>query len=263
MPAAHAIVKGLTAQPKDSQPCYLQMYGASMFVFPEIESDRYGEPPSTIWNDLNGISSILSTIRAHPSSRELDNYILSLEDSTNIRTGLIVGPLVYGRGEGPGNQRSIQAPNIARKTIEDGEGFRFRRGLNSWSNVHIKDLGDLFALLTKTALALDGTSTSTRTRTPATSWNETGIYLPANGDMTFGKLCETIAREAHAQGLIEKDAIDRTIDVDEADAAMPGGAIFWGTNAVYKFSRAQVLLSWRPSAPSLEDPIAEMVRLER
>ncbi|KAK5294227.1 hypothetical protein LTR99_009625 [Exophiala xenobiotica] len=252
------------------------MSGASMFVFPEIESDRYGEPPSTVWNDLHGISSILSTIRAHPSSRELDNYILSLEDSTNIRTGLIVGPLVYGRGEGPGNQRSIQAPNIARKTIEDGEGFRFRRGLNSWSNVHIKDLGDLFALLTKTALALDGTSTSTRTRTPATSWNETGIYLPANGDMmsfsvsscphdwlTFGKLCETIAREAHAQGLIEKDAIDRTIDVDEADAAMPGGAIFWGTNAVYKFSRAQVLLSWRPSAPSLEDPIAEMVRLER
>ncbi|KAJ9499456.1 hypothetical protein H2202_005039 [Exophiala xenobiotica] len=202
------------------------MSGASMFVFPEIGSDRYGEPPSTIWNDLHGISSILSTIRAHPSSRELDNYILSLEDSTNIRTGLIVGPLVYGHGEGPGNQRSIQAPNIARKTIEDGEGFRFRRGLNSWSNVHIKDLGDLFALLTKTALALD-------------------------------------AREAHAQGLIEKDAIDRTIDVDEADAAMPGGAIFWGTNAVYKSSRAQVLLSWRPSAPSLEDSIAEMVRLER
>jgi hypothetical protein len=161
------------------------MSGASMFVIPEIESDRYGEPPNTTWNDLKGISSILSTIRAHPSSRELDNYILSLKDSTNIRTGLIVGPLIYGRGEGPGNQRSIQAPNIARKTIEDGEGFRFRRGLNSWSNVHIRDLGDLFALLTKIALALDGasTSTSTTSSTSAKCWNETGVYLPANGAM--------------------------------------------------------------------------------
>ena len=146
-----------------------------MFVIPEIEGDHYGEPPSTMWNDLNGISSILSTIQAHPS-REMDNYILSL-DSTIIRTGLVVGPLIYGHGEGPGNQRSIQAPTIARKTIQDGEGFRFRRGLNTWSNVHIRDLGDLFALLTKTAL--DGPR---NTRTSAL-WNETGVYLPANGDM--------------------------------------------------------------------------------
>jgi len=225
-----------------------------MFVIPEIEGDHYGEPPSTMWNDLNGISSILSTIQAHPSL-EMDNYILSL-DSTIIRTGLVVGPLIYGHGEGPGNQRSIQAPTIARKTIQDGEGFRFRRGLNTWSNVHIRDLGDLFALLTKTAL--DGPR---NTRTSAL-WNETGVYLPANGDMTFGKLCEAVARAAHVQGLIKKDAIDRTIDVDEANAAMPGGAVFWGTNAVYKSSRAQVLLGWTPSAPSLGESIAQMVRLE-
>lgn len=155
------------------------MSGASMFVIPEIEGDRYGEPPSTIWDDLNGISSILSTIQAHPS-RRMDNYILSL-DSTAVRTGLIVGPLIYGHGEGPGNQRSIQGPNIARKTIQDGEGFRFRRGLNTWSNVHIKDLGDLFALLTTTAL--DATSTSTSGTSSSAIWNDTAIYLPANGDM--------------------------------------------------------------------------------
>lgn len=146
------------------------MSGASMFVIPEVKEGRYGEPPSKVWDDLQGTDDILATIRANPS-REVDNYVLSLSAS-KIRTALIAGPLIYGQGEGPGNQRSIQAPNIAKKTLQDGEGFRLGKGLNRWSNVHIKDLGELFVKLVKSALA--GNSQG---------WNEEGVYLPANGDM--------------------------------------------------------------------------------
>lgn len=168
------------------------MSGASLFVIPEIDSNRYGEPPTTIWDDMAGQSDIIETIHANPS-REMDNYIISQAASTGIRTALVVGPLIYGTGSGPGNTRSIQAPEIARKTIADGSGFKLRRGLNVWSNIHIKDLGELFATLARTAIHGSTTSTSTVTSSNAPSvaeldiWGENGVYLPGNGDMVSRK----------------------------------------------------------------------------
>ncbi|KIW11081.1 hypothetical protein PV08_10380 [Exophiala spinifera] len=265
MGAAHAIVKGLTSRSRTtgSPATYIQMSGDSLFVIPEIESKRYGEPPTTIWDDMAGQPEIIENIRAYPS-REVDNYIISDASSTGIRTALVVGPLIYGTGPGPGNTRSIQAPEIARKTISDGSGFKLRKGLNVWSNIHIEDLGELFATLARTAGQGSSTSTGNTSSSAADLdiWGENGVYLPGNGDMSFGDLCEAVATEAHAQGLIKSATIDRTIDVDEANAAMPGGAIFWGTNAVYKSERAQILLGWKPSAPSLQDTIPEIVRVE-
>ncbi|KAL2433515.1 Oxidase ucsJ [Exophiala dermatitidis] len=247
--AARAIVKGLTEKPRKTQPYYVQMSGASLFVIPEIKEGKYGEPSSEVWDDLQGTAKILDTIRANPS-REVDNFIISQNPSA-VRTALVAGPLIYGKGEGPGNQRSIQAPEIAKKTIQDGEGFRLGKGLNKWSNIHVQDLGQLFLKLTEAAL-----NGSTQ------GWNDEGIYLPANGELAFGTLCEDIAKEAHAQGLIKSPSVTKTITPDEANKAMPAGAIFWGTNAVYKSSRGQKLLGWAPSAPSLQDDVPQIVKIE-
>jgi hypothetical protein len=116
------------------------------------------------------VQKILSTIAENPG-RKVDNLIVA-QDPDKIRTALLLGPLIYGRGAGCVNQRSVQVPDIARKTIEDGEGFRLGKGLNQWSNIHVKDLGDLFLLLVRAAV--DGNNKC---------WNREGIYLPSNGVM--------------------------------------------------------------------------------
>jgi nucleoside-diphosphate-sugar epimerase len=71
-----------------------------------------------------------------------------------------------------------------------------------------------------------------------------------------------VAQKAHAQGLIKSGQAARVIDADEANRATSHGAVLWGTNAVYTSTRAQEVLGWRPSAPSLGDVIEETVELE-
>ena len=69
-------------------------------------------------------------------------------------------------------------------------------------------------------------------------------------------------KEAHAQGLIKSADVKVSLSADEANAAMPGGAIFWGTNAVSVGGRARKQLSWQPEHESLEATIPEAVKLE-
>lgn len=141
-----------------------------MFSGPDIKEGRYGEPGSKIYDDLKDTFEIRSTIIENPK-RVVDNLILA-QDPSKIKTALVVGPLIYGVGRGPVNTRSIQAPEIARITLQQRQGFRLGAGLSCWSNIHSHDLSSLFLALLDAAV--DGRSGL---------WNEDGIYLPENGKM--------------------------------------------------------------------------------
>src|SRR5262249_41024303 len=121
-------------------------------------------------DDLHDAVKIHSVITTNPQ-RVVDNLVVSQKGSI-VRTALVVGPLIYGVGRGPVNQRSIQAPEIARVTLQRKKGFRLGKGLNVWSNVHVHDLSDLFAKLLDAAL----------TANPDV-WNDNGVYFPENGKL--------------------------------------------------------------------------------
>ncbi|EXJ70775.1 uncharacterized protein A1O5_05765 [Cladophialophora psammophila CBS 110553] len=264
--SAQAIAKGLASKGTDSKSYWIQISGASLFAIPEIKEGRYGEPSDEVYDDVKDSQKILAFIRDNPS-RQVDNLIVA-QDPSVIRTALIVGPLIYGQGAGPGNQRSVQVPEIARATLKYGQGFRLLNGLNQWSNIHIRDLGDLFLLLAQAAV--DGKSHV---------WNEEGLYLPGPGVMacklsaciksdvltvaqTFGEVCQRVASAAHEQGLLKSPKVEFTIDVDEANKVTSHGAVLWGTNAVFRSGRAQQTLSWKLSAPTLAEVIPETVASE-
>ena len=96
-----------------------------------------------------------------------------LSASENVHTALLVGPMIYGSGKGALNKRSMQAPDIARSILQDGQGFRFNAGLNRWSTIHIGDLGEVVNRLVEAA--------STEKSISSDLWNDRGIYLPATG----------------------------------------------------------------------------------
>lgn len=141
-----------------------------MFSGPDINEGRYGQPCSKVYDDLKDAIEIRSIIAGN-SKRVVDNLVLAQAPS-KIKTALVAGPLIYGVGRGPVNSRSIQAPEIARITLQERQGFRLGAGLSCWSNIHIHDLSSLF--LTLLDAAVDGR--------PGL-WNEGGIYLPENGRM--------------------------------------------------------------------------------
>ncbi len=153
------------------------MSGASLFSGDEIKNGRYGVAGGKIYDNVRDIENIRSVIRGSPS-RVVDNLVLSQSPSA-IRTALIVGPVIFGTGRGPGNTRTMQGPECARYTLKTGHGFRLGEGESVWSYIHVADIANLICLLVDAAA--DETSGL---------WNEDGIYLPENGMMVSTLLRE-------------------------------------------------------------------------
>ncbi|OQU95850.1 hypothetical protein CLAIMM_02015 [Cladophialophora immunda] len=175
VPSCNAIIRGLSTTGRSAPGYWIQMSGASLFSAEEIKSDTYGEAAGKFYDNLKDADEIRSIISSSPS-RVVDNLVLAQQPSS-IKTALVVGPLIYGRGRGPGNTRSIQGPESAKYTLQQGQGFRLSAGKSVWSNVHVRDVGSLICLLVSAATAKkEGI------------WNQDGIYLPENGHMAFGDL---------------------------------------------------------------------------
>lgn len=146
------------------------MTGASMFSIPDVKNGTLGEAPKEKFNDLKDSDKIRSIIQEN-TNRKVDHLVLA-QDPKSVKTALIIGPLIYGTGQGPGNTRSIQAPTLAKTTLEKGQGFRIAAGKSVWSNVHIRDLGSLFAgLFDAAGGGKDG------------CWNHDGVYAAENGKL--------------------------------------------------------------------------------
>ena len=119
-----------------------------MFAAAEIAEGKYGRAGRETYDDLEDSDKIKNVIRNN-KKRVVENLIIS--QPAQARTALLIIPLIYGQGRGPGHQRSIQAPEIARCTIQSGHGFRLGAGQNTWSNIHIHDLSDAIVALTEAA----------------------------------------------------------------------------------------------------------------
>lgn len=73
-----------------------------MFSVPDIENRTYGEPPVETFNDLEDTDKIRQIITTNPA-RTVDHLVLS-QKPESVKTALIIGPLIYGTGRGPGTK---------------------------------------------------------------------------------------------------------------------------------------------------------------
>lgn len=245
-----AIQRGLVESKRQQPACWIQIGGGLLLAQNEVAQGIVGVRSDKIYDDLADVDEIHSVIKDNPH-REVDNFLAS-QDSSKVKSALIVGPHFYGTGRGPINTRSMQAPDIVKATLKLNEGFRLEEGKNSWSYLHVQDLSDLIVLLIEAAV-------DSKTEK---LWGHDGIYIPENGSMEFGELNAKIASEAHKQGLIPDPSITKVVDAKEADTLGSQGAILWGTNSLGRSTRARSLLGWKPSRPSLADEVPDLVRSE-
>jgi nucleoside-diphosphate-sugar epimerase len=92
-----------------------------------------------------------------------------------VHTIVICPTLIYGEGLGVVNKDSIQVPNLIKLALKKGVANHIGKGENVWSNVHIKDLVDLYML------AID--------RAPAGSF-----FFAENGEASMKEIAEAINR---------------------------------------------------------------------
>ncbi len=148
-----------------------------------------------------------------------------------LRTVVIAPSLIYGRGQGV-NPDSIQVPWLIALARKHGVPKHIGPGANLWSNVHIDDLVDLYAL------ALD--------KAPAGAF-----YFAENGENSMGEVCAAIGRTLGQDGRTE------AMTLEEAAAEWGEGPAndTMGSNSRVRAARARRELGWAPRAPSLLEEI--------
>jgi nucleoside-diphosphate-sugar epimerase len=248
---------------------YVQVSGASALAAPEVANPSYepGSASEIVYDDLSDVSDLVKVLRAHPF-RAVDDYILDVHaKSPTVNTALVFPPIIYGPGEGPINQRSIQIPDLSKLTLEKGTGFQVGAGLSRWGNIHVRDLGRIFSGLAGAAAAKEG---------EGKLWNENGVFLTGIRELvstlipflglvlsnrfvqSFKEISQKIAHEAVKQGFNTNEEI-KVLQKPEADKLLHFGSIMFGTNARSKPRRAAEYLAWAPKEASLEEEIPRVI----
>ncbi|RDW67344.1 uncharacterized protein DSM5745_09210 [Aspergillus mulundensis] len=231
---------------------YIQVTGASVLGGPEIDASAYGEASDKVYDDLDGAQAVRDLILAYPNRRVVDNFILKLAGS-GPKTAIIFPPIIFGAGSGPGNQRSIQVPSIAKNALKDKQAAYVGQGLSRWGAIHVADLAQLFVKLVEKA-AEGGNGDI---------WDESGLYFAESGEMSFRDIASLVANEVYKLGFTEKPDATRSITAEECDRLFfAHGAVVLGTNARGRALRARKLLGWQPVKGALEDYISETVAAE-
>jgi nucleoside-diphosphate-sugar epimerase len=145
----------------------------------------------------------------------------------NIRSSVIIPSLIYGYGTGK-NKSSIQIPFLVNNSIEAGEVQIVGKGFNTWSNVHIDDLVDLYCLVLEDA--------------PAGSF-----YFAENGEASFLSIAEAIS---------ERLSINKIVHLSPEVAIEKWGvarALFtFGSNSRVRSVHAQRDINWKPKHASVQ-----------
>jgi nucleoside-diphosphate-sugar epimerase len=148
-----------------------------------------------------------------------------------LRAAVVCPSLIYGRGHGV-NPDSIQVPWLIALARKHGVPKHIGSGANTWSNVHIDDLVELYLL------ALD--------KAPAGAF-----YFAENGENSMREVCAAIGR------MLGQDGATESMTLEEASAEWGEGPAndTMGSNSRVRGLRARKELGWTPQAPSLLDEI--------
>ncbi|KAI9807800.1 MAG: hypothetical protein M1825_005105 [Sarcosagium campestre] len=250
--SADAIAAGLAAHPPSSPSFWIHTSGTGILCLADMERGSFGEAATKVYDDWEGIGEVTSLPDGAPH-RNVDKIVLAAGATGAIRTAIVCPPTIYGEGNGPGNTRSIQLPDLAKGALQRKKGFFVGRGKSLWNHVHVADLAVVYLRLVEEAAREGGGDKA--------SWGPEGYYFVENGEYAAVDLAKAVARAAHKQGLLESDEVE-SISADEAGKIRSYGQLLWGANSRSKAIRARKLLGWEPTEKSLFDTVDEVVTQE-
>ncbi|CAG8970805.1 hypothetical protein HYALB_00001592 [Hymenoscyphus albidus] len=252
--AARAIAKGIAAgHTKEKPGFWLHTSGTGILVWKDMETNTYGEPPSQQpYDDLERVLD-LTSLPDSAFHRDVDKLVLAAS-SDIVKTAIICPPTIYGKGRGPGNQRSRQVYSLAEGTLKHGQAPQLGKGLTEWDHVHVHDLSALFVLLVDAAL-------EHKPELDPHLWGKEGYFLVENGHHVWGQVSKQIGEVAFEKGYIKEKSV-KPMGVEEAKEFAGFEALSWGLNSKGFAKRARKYLGWGPKGKSLSEEIPDIVDSE-
>lgn len=190
-----------------------------------VADDARGGPSDAVFDEtIHEAGSTWAPMQDKQARFDLDRAILA-SAANGVRGIVICPPLIYGHGLGP-ERDSRQLPTLIAQARASGIARHAGAGRNVWSNVHIGDLVDLYALAL--AAAPPGT-----------------FLFAENGEAAFRDLTAAIAR---ALGL----GPAQDWPIDDAIAAWGRGRTLYAqaSNSRIRAKRARAL-GWAPHHDSI------------
>ena len=160
----------------------------------------------------------------------LNKDILSYSER-GVRAIIVCPSLIYGLGRSA-KPHSMQVPWLIRTAKKHGVAKHYGPGENTWSNVHIDDLVDLYQRALKDA--------------PAGAF-----YFVESGENSMREVCAAISR------MLGFGGATRAMSLEEAAAEWGEGAAqdTMGSNSRVRAPRARAELGWTPRARPLIEEI--------
>jgi nucleoside-diphosphate-sugar epimerase len=190
-----------------------------------VVADRaMGEPSDRIFHEDTPIEPEAERV----ARVAIDRLVL---DTSGIRSVVLCNSMIYGNALGVPAQ-SVQVPVLAQQARDSGVARYIGRGLNRWSNVHIADVAQLYAL----AIA----------KAPAGSF----IYVE-NGEEALGEVAQAIAKRL-GLGPAQSWPAEQAIAAWGSEKA----TFSLGSNSRVRGKRANEILGWRPKHRSITEWIA-------
>ncbi|KIX07954.1 uncharacterized protein Z518_02608 [Rhinocladiella mackenziei CBS 650.93] len=255
--AAKAIVTGLVnGHTKDSPGYWLHTGGTGILTFQDSENNFQGLGKWSVkqYNDLSGVDE-LTSLPEEAFHRNVDKIVLDagIKYADRVKTVIVCPPTIYGQGRGPVSGRGRQAYELASLILKKGGIPVVGEGKARWNNVHIEDLSEVYRLLVNKAIEKD---------TNDEIWGAKGYMFTENGEHIWAELSRAMADKAKRLGYIS-DLEEYSVGKDEAMELAGFEAVSWGLNSRGKAERAKKYLGWKPTRPSIEDSIVEILEAER
>lgn len=219
--AAEALLAGLAGSGKR----FLHTSGTSL-----VGDEAMGEPSEAIFTEETPVTP--APDKAHRVA--LNKRIL--DAAPGVHTVILCNSLIYGHTIGA-SAESVQIPSLVAQARESGIPRYIGRGLNIWSNVHVEDVAELYALALEKA--------------PAGSF-----YYVENGSAAFGDLVRAIG-EALGLGAAEPWPAEAAV----AHWGRERAVFALGSNSRVRADKARRELGWKPRHASVIDWVTrELVR---
>ncbi|KAH8914227.1 NAD(P)-binding protein [Atractiella rhizophila] len=190
LPSAPAILSGIASRSDLSKPVvYIHTSGTGVLC----NMDN-GEESTYIHDDSvpSAMDERLTTENIHREiDLEIKRFVDEKKGGSGARIQIVLPPLIYGKGEGPFNQRSIQIPILTELAVKEGYSGYWGKGEAYWNNISIQALVDGYLLIL----------TNLVSSTPDLS---SLYYFAETGEHRWRDIAEAIGMALQTRGKVEE-----------------------------------------------------------
>ncbi|KUJ22707.1 NAD dependent epimerase/dehydratase family protein [Mollisia scopiformis] len=239
---AKACLMGLGERQKSTGKVmhYIHTSGASMVGDWPITKKRVD---TKVYSDKH--DNIFEIEKEWPDSlspvRKVNQFVVDCGEQEDVKTYVVPPPLIFGPGTGFFTLGFGQVHMVAQLALKKKQSVMIGHGEGIWSRIHIKDLSNLYYLLTQAVL--DGKKDLPN--------GKAGYYFTENGDQSWKFISEKIGLIGKELGVFDTDEVASVTLQEAADEFYDGDLIdaeaVLASNARTKADNARDVLGWTPA----------------